>query len=200
MQVKLLRTLQEREVRRVGENRSRPINVRIVTATNRDLLPEVATKRFREDLYYRLKVVELAVPPLRKRKEDVLPLARILLAEASFRMQRPIEGFTGPVADHLLSYPWPGNVRELANVMERAVAVAVTNRVTREDLPPELRSIVPATVSVSQGQLRRLEEIEKDYILAVLDAKAGNRSQAALILGIGSATLHRKLKAYKTAP
>ena len=200
MQVKLLRALQEREVRRVGENKSRPINVRIVTATNKDLLPEVATKRFREDLYYRLKVVELAVPPLRKRKEDVLPLARILLAEATVRMQRPIEGFSGPVADRLLGYPWPGNVRELANVMERAVAVAATNRVTMEDLPPELRSVVPGAPSASQGDLRRLEEIERDYILAVLDAKAGNRSQAALILGIGSATLHRKLKAYKAAP
>src|SRR6185436_1580748 len=132
MQVKLLRALQQREVRRVGENQSRPINVRIVTATNRDLMPDVASKRFREDLYYRLKVVELAVPPLRERKEDILPLARILLAEASIRMKRQVEGFTGPVADHLLSYPWPGNVRELANVMERAVAVTTTSRVAWE--------------------------------------------------------------------
>src|SRR4029078_2352717 len=99
MQVKLLRALQEREVRRVGENQSRPIDVRIITATNKNLLPEVASRRFREDLYYRLKVVELAVPPLRERKEDVLPLARILLAEASLRMKRPVEAFSGPVAD-----------------------------------------------------------------------------------------------------
>jgi transcriptional regulator with PAS, ATPase and Fis domain len=198
MQVKLLRALQEREVRRVGENQSRPINVRIITATNKDLLPEIATKRFREDLYYRLKVVELAVPPLRKRKEDILPLARILLAEACVRMKKPVEGFTGPVADHLLGHPWPGNVRELANVMERAVAVTMTNRVSMEDLPPELRSQVPAAFSVLQGDLRRLEEIEKDYILGVLAAKAGNRTQAALTLGIGAATLHRKLKSYKT--
>jgi two-component system response regulator HydG len=200
MQVKLLRALQEREVRRVGENQSRPINVRIITATNKDLLPEIATKRFREDLYYRLKVVELAMPPLRRRKEDVLPLARILLAEACLRMKRQVEGFTGPVADHLLNYSWPGNVRELANVMERAVAVTTTNRVNMGDLPPELRSDGPAAFSLMQGALRRLEEIEKDYILAVLDAKAGNRTQAAQTLGIGPATLHRKLKSYKAHP
>jgi two-component system response regulator HydG len=196
MQVKLLRALQEREVRRVGENQSRPINVRILTATNKDLLPEIAAKRFREDLYYRLKVVELVVPPLRNRKEDVLPLARILLAEASIRMKRPVEGFTGPVADHLLAYSWPGNVRELANVMERAVAVTTTNRVDLRDLPPELRTEVPTSFSVTSGTLRPLEEIEKEYILAILQVKAGNRTQAALTLGIGAATLHRKLKAY----
>jgi len=200
MQVKLLRALQEREVRRVGENKSRPINVRIITATNKDLLPEVAAKRFREDLYYRLKVVELPVPPLRKRKEDILPLARILLAEASLRMKRPVEGFTGPVADHLLSYLWPGNVRELANIMERAVAVTTTTRVNLEDLPPELRLAAPIALTTPIGDLRRLEEIEKDYILAVLEAKAGNRIQAALTLGIGPATLHRKLKSYKDHP
>src|SRR6185503_17946981 len=200
MQVKLLRALQEREVRRVGENQSRPINVRIITATNKNLLPEIAEKRFREDLYYRLKVVELAVPPLRKRREDILPLARILLAEASLRMKRPVEGFTGPVADHLLGYPWPGNVRELANVMERAVAVAVSNRVNMEDLPRELRSAESAAAPSSKGALRRLEEIEKDYILTVLEAKAGNRTEAAQVLGIGSATLHRKLKSYKARP
>ncbi len=197
MQVKLLRALQEREVRRVGENHSRPINARIITATNKDLVPEVAAKRFRQDLYYRLKVVELAVPPLRTRKEDVLPLARLLLADASNRLKRPMEGLSGPVADHLVGYSWPGNVRELSNVMERAVAVATTNRVVLEDLPPELRSTVPSVVLVPPGAIRRLEEIERDYILAVLDAKAGNRTQAALTLGIGAATLHRKLRAYK---
>jgi transcriptional regulator with PAS, ATPase and Fis domain len=199
MQVKLLRALQEREVRRVGENQSRPINVRIITATNKNLLPEVASKHFREDLYYRLKVVELAVPSLRDRKEDILPLARLLLAEASARMKRPMEGFSGPVADHLLGYLWPGNVRELANVMERAVAVSPNARVNVGDLPPELRSILPEAL-VSSGPLRRLDEVERNYIMAVLDAKGGNRTQAAATLGIGSATLHRKLKSYKSRP
>ena len=198
MQVKLLRALQEREVRRVGENKSRPISARIITATNKDLLPEVAAKRFREDLYYRLKVMELAVPPLRRRKEDILPLARILLAEAALHMKRPVGGLTAPVADRLLTYPWPGNVRELANVMERAVAVATKNRVDVEDLPPEVRSAGPSPVI--EGAIRPLEAIERDYILAILDARGGNRKQAAVSLGIGVATLQRKLSSYKRSP
>jgi two-component system, NtrC family, response regulator HydG len=195
MQVKLLRALQEREVRRVGENKSRPINARIITATNRDLVPEVAAKRFREDLYYRLKVMELAVPPLRQRKEDVLPLARILLAEAALRMKRPVNGLTAAVADRLLGYPWPGNVRELANVMERAVAVATTERVDVEDLPPEVREAVPSPVA--PGAVRPLKDMERDYILATLASKGGNRKQAAISLEIGFATLQRKLSSYR---
>jgi transcriptional regulator with PAS, ATPase and Fis domain len=195
MQVKLLRALQEREVRRVGENTNRPINARIVTATNKALGPEVAAKRFREDLYYRLKVVELAIPPLRERREDILPLARILLAETALRMKRSLEGLSSPAADCLLGYPWPGNVRELANAMERAVAVATKNRVDPEDLPPEIRR-GPPLPSTEEG-IRPLERIEKDYILAILEAKGGNRTQAALALGIGAATLQRRLKSYK---
>ena len=195
MQVKLLRVLQEREVRRVGENKSRPISARIITATNKDLIPEVAAKRFREDLYYRLKVVELAMPPLRQRKEDLLPLARILLAEAALRMKRTVDGLTAAVADRLLGYAWPGNVRELANVMERAVAVATSARVDLEDLPPEVRSVVPAPIQ--EGAIRPLKAIEQDYILAILDAKGGNRKQAAVSLEIGFATLQRKLSSYR---
>jgi two-component system, NtrC family, response regulator HydG len=197
MQVKLLRALQEREVRRVGENRNRPINVRIVTATNKDLAAEIAAKRFREDLYYRLRVVELAVPPLRQRSEDILPLARLFLAESSLRMKRPVDGLSAPAADQLLGYPWPGNVRELANVMERAVAVAKGHRIDLEDLPPEVRI---AVVRPAPGKsIRRLQDVEKDYILAILESKRGNRTQAAIQLGIGVATLHRKLKSYKKA-
>ncbi|RPH42253.1 MAG: sigma-54-dependent Fis family transcriptional regulator [Planctomycetota bacterium] len=195
MQVKLLRALQEREVRRVGENKSRPINAWIITATNRDLIPEVAAKRFREDLYYRLKVMELAVPPLRRRKEDVLPLARILLAESALRMKRPVNGLTAAVADQLLGYPWPGNVRELANVMERAVAVATTKRVDLEDLPPEVRAAVPSPVV--PGAIRPLKAMERDYILSILESKGGNRKQAAISLEIGFATLQRKLSSYR---
>ena len=198
MQVKLLRALQEREVRRVGENKSRPISARIITATNKDLVPEVAAKRFREDLYYRLKVVELAVPSLRERKEDLLPLARILLAEASLRMKRPVDALTAPVADRLLGYAWPGNVRELSNVMERAVAVATKTRVQLEDLPPEVRSAAPGPMM--DGTLRSLKAVEQDHILATLDAKGGNRKRAAASLEIGFATLQRKLSSYRKNP
>ena len=196
MQVKLLRVLQEREVRRVGENRNRPIRVRIVTATNKDLTVELAGKRFRQDLYYRLKVMELPVPPLRQRREDILPLAHLLLAESALQMKRPVEGLSGPAADLLVGYAWPGNVRELANVMERAVAVAMRSRVDIEDLPPEVRLAPP--LPIVAGAIRNLGEIERDYILATLEASEGNRTQAAKSLGIGVATLHRKLKSYKT--
>jgi DNA-binding NtrC family response regulator len=195
IQVKLLRVLQEREVRRVGENQNRPIDVRIVTATNKGLLAEVAAKRFREDLYYRLNVVEVAVPPLRERIEDLLPLARLLLAESALHMKRPIEGLSGPAADRLLGYSWPGNVRELANVMERAVAVAKRNRIDVDDLPLEIR-LAYRPPPVVEGRVRQLADIEKDYILATLAARNGNRTQAAGLLGIGVATLHRKLKSY----
>jgi len=195
MQVKLLRALQEREVRRVGENKTRPINVRIVSATNKDLKIEVAEKRFREDLYYRLNVVELAVPALRKRREDILPLARMLLAEAAIQMKRAVDGLTAAAADQLLGYQWPGNVRELANAMERAVAVAKTNRVDLEDLPPEVRLVLP--LISEKGVPRFLRDVEKDCILGALEKTKGNRTQAAELMGMGVATLYRKLKIYK---
>ncbi|MBL0277193.1 MAG: sigma-54-dependent Fis family transcriptional regulator [Anaeromyxobacter sp.] len=195
MQVKLLRALQEREVRRVGENRSRPVDVRIVTATNRDLAQAVASGAFRQDLYYRLKVVELRVPALRERRDDVLPLARLLLAEASLRMKRPISGLAPAAADQLLRYQWPGNVRELENAMERAVALAEGSRVELVDLAEEIRQAVPLTLPVS-GEVRPLEAVEKDYILAALALNGGNQTHTALQLGIGAVTLYRRLKSY----
>ncbi len=195
VQVKLLRALQEREVRRVGENKNRPINVRIVSATNKNLKTEVVEKRFREDLFYRLNVVELAVPPLRKRKEDILPLARLLQAEAALQMKRLVDGLTPAAADLLAGYSWPGNVRELANAMERAVAVAKTNRVDVEDLPPEVRLILPLVSD--KGVPRFLKDVEKDCILGALEKTGGNRTQAAALMGMGVATLYRKLKLYK---
>ena len=195
MQVKLLRALQEREVRRVGENKSRPVNVRILSATNKNLKIEILNKRFREDLFYRLNVVELAVPPLRQRREDILPLARLLLAEAATQMKRKVDGLTAPAADQLLGYPWPGNVRELANAMERAVAVAKTSRVDVEDLPPEVR-LVLSLVS-EKGVPRLLKDVEKDCIMGALEKTEGNRIKAAELMGMGVATLYRKLKIYQ---
>jgi two-component system, NtrC family, response regulator HydG len=198
MQVKLLRVLQEREIRRVGENRSRPVDVRVIAATNRDLLHGVNGGVFRQDLYYRLNVVELHVPPLRERREDILPLARILLAEAALRMKRSISTFAPAVADQLLRHSWPGNVRELQNAMERAVALAQNSRIELEDLPEEVRAAVPIPVA-ALGLVRPLDEIEKDYILAALEANGGNQTHTAAQLKIGSATLYRKLKAYGAA-
>ena len=195
MQIKLLRALQEREVRRVGENTSRRIDVRILAATNRDLGQAAADGTFRQDLYYRLKVVELHVPPLRERMDDILPLARVLLAVAGSRMGRaPLE--IGPeAAQQLLSYTWPGNVRELENAMERAAALAGGGRMELEDLPEEVRQVSLRPVA-SKGTVRPLDEIEKGYILAALAANGGNQTHTAHQLRIGSATLYRKLKSY----
>ena len=195
MQVKLLRTLQEREIRRVGENRSRKVDVRVLAATNRDLAHGVAGGSFRQDLYYRLKVVELHVPPRRERRDDIFPLGRVLLADAALRMKRKISGLAPEAADQLLRHEWPGNVRELENAMERAVALARGSRVELEDLPEEIRQAMKALVT-SNGKVRPLEDVEKDYILAALELNAGNQTHTAEQLHIGSATLYRKLKSY----
>ncbi|MBL9039736.1 MAG: sigma-54-dependent Fis family transcriptional regulator [Archangium sp.] len=195
MQIKLLRALQEREVRRVGENKNRRVDVRVVTATNRDLAKGVAAGTFRQDLYYRLKVVELHVPALRSRRDDVLALARVLLADSAARMKRTIVGIAPAAADQLLRYEWPGNVRELENTMERAVALARGSRVELEDLPEEIRQAFPIPVATS-GTVRPMEQIEKEYILAALELNGGNQTHTAEQLQIGSVTLYRKLKRY----
>ena len=195
MQVKLLRAIQEREIRRVGENKVRKVDVRIIAATNRDLALGVTTGTFRQDLYYRLKVVELRVPPLRERRDDILPLARVLLAGSALWMKRKVSGFSPASADQLLRYGWPGNVRELENAMERAVALGQGSRVELEDLPEEVRQATPKPVATA-GQVQSLEEVEKDYILTVLDLNGGNQTHAAKQLRIGAATLYRKLKSY----
>jgi two-component system response regulator HydG len=202
-QTRLLRVLQEREVRRVGENASRPVDVRILAATHRDLATDVSLGRFREDLYYRLRVVELHIPPLRERPEDVLPLARALLASAVERIGRSIAGFTPAACQALLAHDWPGNVRELQNAIERAVALARGNLVELDDLPklePRPRAPVDAVRARAHEPSRSdmsLEAIEREHILAVLDQSGGNKAEAARRLGIGTATLFRKLKRYR---
>ena len=194
MQVKLLRVLQEQEIRRVGENRSRKVNARVIAATNRDLAQDVATGRFRDDLYYRLRVVELKIPPLRQRRQDILPIARRTLAQVSRRLGRPMQGFTPAAADQLLRYAWPGNVRELQNAIEHAIVLADGPRVDVEGLPEDVRLSVPRPAGADLTL--PLEEVERRYILAVLEANDGNRKRTAEQLGIGEATLYRKLRAY----
>jgi DNA-binding NtrC family response regulator len=195
MQAKLLRALQEREVRRVGENTNRPIDVRVVAATNRPLAEEVAAGRFRKDLYYRLRVVELTVPPLRERREDILPLARVFLVDAARQLGRSTPALEAEVADQLQRHDWPGNVRELRNAMERVVALSRGARVELEDLPEDVRAALP--VPALTGGVRALEEVEREYILAVLAHNGGNRTRTAQELGIGATTLYRKLKSYE---
>jgi DNA-binding NtrC family response regulator len=197
MQVKLLRALQEREIRRLGENRTRKVDVRILAATNRDLAQAVTDRTFRQDLYYRIKVVDLQVPALRERKEDILPLARVLLAGAAQRMKRKLPTIGAEAADQLLRYEWPGNVRELENAMERAAALMLpgTTRVEPDDLPEEVRRAAPR-LEATKGAGLPLEEVEKEYILATLARNGGNQTHTAKQLQIGAATLYRKLKSY----
>ncbi|WNG29785.1 sigma-54-dependent Fis family transcriptional regulator [Cystobacter fuscus] len=198
MQARLLRALQEREVRRVGENVSRKVDVRVVAATNRQLPAEVAAGRFRQDLYYRLRVIELKVPPLRERRDDLLPLARLLLAEATERLGRRVMGLSPEAAEQLLRYEWPGNVRELGNAIERAVALCEGSRVEKDDLPEEVRAAPPSLLPGEQP--RTLEAMEREYVLAVLARNGGNRARTAEQLDIGIATLYRKLKQYGEPP
>jgi DNA-binding NtrC family response regulator len=194
LQPKLLRALQEREVRRVGENRSRQVDLRLIAATNRDLGRMVEEGRFRQDLYYRLKVVELPVPPLRERREDILPLARVILESAAARQGRRISGLSPRAADQLVRYGWPGNVRELENAMERAAALADKDRIDLDDLPEEVRSALPGAPSPAEA--RTLADVEREYVLASLRANGGNRARTAAQLGLGQATLYRKLKGW----
>jgi two-component system, NtrC family, response regulator HydG len=197
MQSKLLRVLQEREVRRVGENRTRPVDVRVLAATHRDLAAECAAGRFREDLYYRLRVIEIRVPPLRERRDDILPLARKRLAEVARISGMKVTGFTPQAAQQLLRWSWPGNIRELQNVVERAVVLAEGSRVSMEDLPEEIRTAAPARGRPGKGQT--LADAECEHILAAVRFAAGNKTRAAIQLGIGPATLFRKLKKYGKA-
>lgn len=191
MQVKLLRTLQEREIRRIGENLSRPINIRVISATNRNLLDEISDGRFRKDLYYRLRVIEMNIPPLRERRADIIPLARFFIdrvAETTDRKKRAL----GPSASKLLlQYDWPGNVRELENAVEYAMALTMGEEIEAKDLPEELGSIL---LRADQGSVRTLRQVEQEYIHHVLENMGGNKSKAADALGIGIATLYRKLK------
>ena len=196
LQTRLLRVLQEREVRRVGETRARRVDVRVLAATHRNLADEVAAGRFRQDLYYRLRVVEVNIPPLRARRADVLPLARAVLVRLAARFKRPVRSLSPEAADMLLRYRWPGNVRELENALERAVVLAEGPRVALHDLPEEVRAArMPAPVS--EGEVRTLEEVERAYILAALATNGGNQTQTAAQLGIGTATLYRKLRRYE---
>jgi len=194
LQVKLLRALQEHEIRRVGENTNRKVDVRVIAATNRNLLDEVKAGRFREDLYYRLHVIEISVPPLRERHEDILPLARLLLAVAAPRARSKVASFTPKAVEQLHRYRWPGNVRELENAIERAVVMASGPRIDVDDLPSEIGNA--AATSWTPGDQRSLADVEKCYILAVLAAEGGNRTKTAAHLGISPATLYRKLGEY----
>ena len=196
-QPKLLRALQEKRVRPVGAEAEILTDVRLITATNRDLEEMVEDKRFREDLYYRINVIHIPLPPLRTRGGDVLLLAQHMLRHYATVFDKKVMGLSAAAAERMLAYEWPGNVRELGNCLERAVALAHFEEIQVEDLPEKVRS-QPTRRSISMTgtdhpELMSLEEVERRHVLRVLEACQGNRTDAAKILDLDRKTLYRKL-------
>jgi DNA-binding NtrC family response regulator len=192
LQAKLLRVLQEREVRSVGSAIAEPIDVRVVAATNRDLRAGVADHTFREDLFYRLAVIEIHVPKLKDRADDILPLAEHFLARAAARAGKPILGFSGAAVKRLLSHDWPGNVRELENAVEHAVALSDGDRVTPDDLPETVRiQRAPDFLEAAADRFMTIDELQRAYAELVLKRTGGKKQRAASLLGIDRRTLQR---------
>jgi two-component system response regulator AtoC len=191
IQVHLLRVLEEKEFARVGGNELVRADVRIISATNKDLRKAVASGQFREDLYYRLNVVNIELPPLRERKEDILLLARHFLKKFAQENQKALSGLSREVSDFLLKYQWPGNVRELENTIERAVILAKGRYIDTDSL---LQRASASGTSALPGT--SLKEIERNHIMGILNQTSGNYTEAARILGISRATLYHKVKAY----
>ncbi len=207
MQPKLLRALQEKTVRPVGGDKEIPYEARIITASNRDLETEVEERRFREDLYYRINVVRIDVPPLRVRGSDVLLLAQHFVHKLCEKSTKKVTGISAGVAEKLMAYSWPGNVRELQNCIERAVAFARFDELAVDDLPEKVRhhrateEAVPLSLMPSAGveEVLKLDEVERRYVLRVLKQLDGNKTLAAELLGVDRRTLYRKLDRWNDA-
>jgi len=199
MQAKLLRALEESKLRPVGSEKEIAFDVRLLAATNRDLETAVEEGRFRQDLFFRVDVIQLEVPSLRARGTDVLLLAQHFVQLCAARSGKKVVGLSEAIAEKLMAYCWPGNVRELRNVIERAVALTRFDKLTVEDLPEKIREYRDSQVvigSADPGELVRLEEVERRYILHVLQCVSGNRTLAARTLGLDRKTLYRKLHQY----
>jgi transcriptional regulator with PAS, ATPase and Fis domain len=192
-QAKLLRALQERAFRRLGGTRDIKVDVRVIAATNRSLDALVREGRFREDLFYRLSVIPITVPPLRERPEDILALARHFLILANRESRKLIKGFTPAAEQKLLAYAWPGNVRELRNVVERMVILTAADLLDARDVPVPPQAVESVAAVVNPSELATLDEVERAHIRAVLAKVHGNRSAAARILGITRQTLRKKI-------
>jgi DNA-binding NtrC family response regulator len=200
LQPKLLRALQTRRVRPLGSEQERAYDARIVAATNRDLDTVVADGHFREDLFYRLDVIRIEVPPLRSRGSDILLLAAHFLERISARSGKSVQGFSNGASKQLLDYRWPGNVRELENAIERAVALTRSVQIQLDDLPARIRGYRPEHVVVSAddpAQLEPMHVVEERYIRRVLAALHGNKTKAAKALGFDRKTLYRKMQRYQ---
>jgi two-component system response regulator HydG len=197
-QAKILRALQEGEIEPLGGGLTVKVDVRVIAATNKNLEEEILKKRFREDLYYRLNVVKIEVPPLKDRKEDLPLLADFFLKRYVKKNRKLIKGFTPHALDIMMRYFWPGNVRELENLVERSVIMARGDMITPEEFPDTMVKNLPdeAVDHIKLGPGRSLKEVEKEMILRTLEETGGNRTRAAKILGISRRTLQLKLKDY----
>lgn len=198
LQAKLLRFLEEKAIRRVGGLSYIPVDVRIISATNRNLKEEIERGNFRRDLYYRLCVVNFKIPPLRERKEDILPISEHFLKVFNTQFNKNIKGFTEKAKEILLNYSWPGNVRELRNIIERAVIISRGEHITEKELPFEIKGSADDVVleKYSRADVIPLEELEKYHIKLALEKTGGNISKAAKLLGISRFALQRRMKKY----
>ncbi|MFQ5780680.1 MAG: sigma-54-dependent transcriptional regulator [Nitrospiria bacterium] len=200
LQVKLLRFIQERELERVGGTKTTKVDVRLIAATHRDLKEEVQARRFREDLYYRIRVIEIHLPPLREREEDIVELGAHFLRKFNHELHKDVQ-FPSEIIDLFSAYHWPGNIRELENMVERAVVLADGDTIRIEDLPSEIHSI-PApidsseTPSETKGMADRIEAMEREMIRKTMEETQGNQTQAAKILGLHRSSLQYKLRKY----
>ncbi len=202
MQVKLLRVLQERRVRPIGGEEEVGFDARVIAATNRDLESDVAEKRFREDLYYRINVVQIPLPPLRSRPGDLLMLAHHFLKKIATRTGKKVVGIGAEAARLLVDYDWPGNVRELENCLERAIALTSFNELAVEDLPDKVRQhrrAILATATGMPSELIPLAEVERRYVRQVLEAVGNNKTMAAHVLRIDRRSLYRRLQEDRAA-
>jgi DNA-binding NtrC family response regulator len=200
LQVKLLRFLQEREIERVGGTRTIPVDTRIIAATNRDLVEAIRAGHFREDLYYRLNVVAITLPPLRQRREDIPALAHHYVQRFAAETKRPVTDLAPEVLDRFLAYPWPGNVRELANVIERAVVLGEGPQITLQDLPPALGEAPPplASSAAPPGSYHdAVAAFQRELLRQALAQAQGNHTAAARALGLQRTYFHRLLKSFR---
>jgi two-component system response regulator HydG len=198
-QLKLLRFLEDGEIRRVGENTSFYVDVRLITATNKDLLKAIDEKKFRDDLYYRINVVEISMPPLRERKDDIPLLAEHFLQIYSSKSERDIYNISQQSLAVLMQYDWPGNVRELQSVIQRAIAYTNKDTILPESLPSQILSVSTKKRFDEKKQMS-LPDLEKTYILQMLESSSWNLSQASKIMGISRATIYRKVKEFGLSP
>ena len=203
LQAKILRVLEEGTFTRLGGNKQIKVNLRIIAATNKDLAKDAEEGKFRSDLFYRLNVVPITIPPLRERKEDILPLALYFIKEFNHELKRSFQAISKESAQAMLNYPWPGNVRELKNIIERIMSLHAVDEIQSAHLPAEIRNYKKLSHHnlinelSPQGSFLTLEELENKYIQKILESTQNNKSQTAKILGIHPTSLFRKLKSKK---